>query len=224
MFFKASLTCFLGALEHVDLGHVRSNSRSSHLANVTASLAKDWCPSSLAFSSVMRTIPIVGLGFSYIFNVALILQLVTLYSCSTDLRPLPPMLLDRRRVEFELVGWRPPFATMIFLNRWSIFLSFARGHLWVHIRYMNVDKVNSFVDLTLFQSKSGLDQMTDTRWIYFLAEIFNKAIVSSCFRLSITSKILLCDLRHLESPITKKTKRYLGIENYNPNAVSRLKK
>ena len=33
--------------------------------------------------------------------------------------------------------------------------------------------------------------------------------------------------RHLISPITKttkRTKRYLGIENYNPNAVSRLKK
>ena len=39
--------------------------------------------------------------------------------------------------------------------------------------------------------------------------------------------IIMMMMIHLESPITKttkKTKRYLGIENYNPNAVSRLKK
>ena len=39
--------------------------------------------------------------------------------------------------------------------------------------------------------------------------------------------IIIIMMIHLESPITKKkkkTKRYLGIDNYNPNAVSRLKK
>ena len=39
--------------------------------------------------------------------------------------------------------------------------------------------------------------------------------------------IIIMMMIHLESPITKKTKktkRYVGTENYNPNAVSRLKK
>ena len=45
--------------------------------------------------------------------------------------------------------------------------------------------------LTLFQSERGLDQITDTRWIYFLAAIF-KDMISSRFKLSNTPRNLYC--------------------------------
>lgn len=123
-------------LEHEVLGYVTVNSRSSSRENVTASLAKDWCPHSLAFPSKMRTIPTaIPVNWPY---------------------ALPASAPWQIKDCILICGSYPPFATMISLNRRSIFVTSARGHVWVHTKFINVDGAHSFVP---FRKSTGPNDM-----------------------------------------------------------------
>jgi len=61
-----------------------------------------------ALSSNIRTLLIIGFGFSYSFITASIL--INLFSCSTDLSPRPPLFLGRSSRAVELRGCLPPFS------------------------------------------------------------------------------------------------------------------
>ena len=61
-----------------------------------------------ALSSNIRTLLIVGFGFSYSFITAS--NLINLFSCSTDLSPRPPLSHRRSSTAVELRECLPPFS------------------------------------------------------------------------------------------------------------------
>ena len=81
---------------------------------LAASFTSDWWPDAVACSSNSLTTSTVWSEFWYNFSSDLIL--VSLFSCSTDRRPLPHFSFGRYNKEVRLAGCLPPFSTMIFLT------------------------------------------------------------------------------------------------------------
>ena len=102
----------------------------------------------------------------YILSFTAALIFVSLYSCSTDLRPRPPRCLGRYITAVELSGCFPPFSWIIFLVSPSTALSSVIGHCWVHIKMMNTGSANWLVAITRLKSERGLDQITDRCFTY----------------------------------------------------------
>ena len=156
-FLRCCLNCYilillLGACceLHDGSGVARFRLVPSSSATLCASFSSEDNPFSHTFSSNIRTLLIIGSGFSYCFLVALIL--INLYSCSTDFSPLPPLALGIYSTAVELRGCVPPFSLINFPVSLSVLCTFPSGQCWVHTGYVKTDKVTWFVALTQIMS------------------------------------------------------------------------
>ena len=122
----------------------------SSSAYLAASYTSDWWPDAMACSSNSLTVCTVWSEFWCNFSRNFIL--VTLYSFSTDQRPLPPFSLGTYNKEVRLTGCLPPLSTMIFRTALSTSLNSDRGQCWVHIKYRSSVSAYWLVDCTRLQS------------------------------------------------------------------------
>ena len=130
-----------------------------------------------------------------------VLILVSLYTCSTDLRPRPPFVLGKYSNSFEDAGCFSLVSLGIFLSiQSSSFKSFT-GQCKIGTWYIRAGRAKVVVACTLCLSDSGDDKISHTLWRYSLPLSLSVCLclslclclcLSVCLSISVSLSLSVC--------------------------------
>ena len=116
-----------------------------------------------------------------------VLILVSLYTCSTDLRPRSPFVLGKYSNSFEDAGCFSLVSLGIFLIILSSSFKSFTGQCIIGMWYVRAGRAKVVVACTLCLSDSGDDKISHTLWRYSLP-----LSLSVCLSLSLSLPVSVC--------------------------------